>query len=196
MTGEERRQSILEAAIAVIARTSFERCTIAVISREAGVTEPLIYRHFTNKKGLQLAVLDNIHEALLEWINIIDRIPSPSFAEMRSYGELFHRDVQQNPARITVLLKAQGVEDSEVKEKVWEILKSLHTAWTRILAKVVDKKQLAGLLDVDIMAWLMTAWVSILSLLNQLGKKDEIPDEKVDQFAAFLDWAMENIKGS
>ena len=51
MTGQQRRQSIIEAAIAVIARTRFERCTVAVIAGEVGVAEPVIYRHFINKRA-------------------------------------------------------------------------------------------------------------------------------------------------
>lgn len=187
MSKEQRRQSILEAAIAVIARTSFERCTVAVIAGEVGITEPIIYRHFTNKRGLQLAVLDSIHETLLEWINAIDDIPTKSFAEIRVYGKRFHREVRKNPDRMTVILKAQSAEDPEVKQRVWALLKSLHTAWANILLKVAEQKQFAGYLDVDIMAWLMTGWVNNLFLLNHLGRPDEISEKQVDQFSKFLD---------
>lgn len=196
MTGEQRRQSIIEASIAVIARTSFERCTTAMIAKEAGVTEPLIYNHFSGKKALQLAVLDNILEDFLTWTDAIDDIPDMSFEQMRSYGKLFQRDIKKNPDRITVFFKAQCVEDPQVKDKVWELLKSIHTALVRILSKVVEPEWFAGLLDVEIIAWQLTAWVSNLSLLNQLGRHDEIPEEKVDQFAEFLDWVKGKVMES
>ncbi len=189
MTGEQRRQSIIRAATAVIARTSFERCTTAAIAKEAGVNESLIYNHFSGKKELQLAVLDSIHQALLSWMDVINEIPVVSFKEIREHGKRFGRDFKKNPEQMTVILKAQCVEDVRLKEKVWDVMKSLHTAWTRVLSKVV----VAGFPNVEIMAWLMTAWVSNLSLLNHLGRPDEISEEQIDQFSAFLDWARETV---
>ncbi len=193
MTGEQRRQSIIQAATAVIARTSFERCTTAAIAKEAGVNEALIYNHFSGKKELQLAGLDNIHKSLLGWMERIDDIPATSFKEIRAQGKAFWQDSKKNPDQMTVVLKAQCVEDTQIKEKVWEVMKSLHTAWTRVLSKVVGPDRFAGVLNVEIMAWLMTAWVSNLSLLNQLGRPDEISEKQVDQFSAFLDWARETV---
>ena len=187
MAVEQRRQSIIESAIAVIARTSFERCTVAVIAREVGVTEPIIYRHFTNKKGLQLAVLDSLYETFIGWIQLIDDIPAISFSEMRDYGKRFQHAVQDNPDRMIVMLKAQGAEDPDIKEKVWELLKSLHTAWVRIISKVFDRKISGSNIDVDIVAWLMTGWVNNLFLLNHLGRPDEIPEKQIDQFSKSLD---------
>ncbi len=187
MTGEQRRQSIIEATIAVIARTSFERCTIAVIAREVGVTEPVIYKHFTNKKGLQLAVLDSIYESLLGRVRLIDGIPSISFRQIRDYGKRFQHEVRTNPDRMTVMLKAQCVEDPDIKERVWELLKSLHTAWVQIISKVFDREIFGSDIDVEIVAWLMTGWVNNLFLLNHLGRPDEIPEKQIDQFSRSMD---------
>lgn len=193
MTGEQRRQSIIQAATAVIARTSMDLCTTAAIAKEAGVNEALIYNHFSSKKELQLAVLDSIHKTLLDWMEVIDEIPAASFKEIREHGKRFQQDAKKNPDKMTVILKAQCVEDAQLKEKVWEVIKSLHTAWTRVLSKVVNPDMFAGVLNVEIMAWLMTAWVSNLSLLNQLGRPDEISEKQVDQFSAFLDWVKETV---
>lgn len=187
MTKERRRQSIIEAAIAVIARTSFERCTVAVIARDVGVSEPVIYKHFTNKKGLQLAVLDSIYETFIDWIQLIDDIPSTSFSGIRDYGKRFQRALRNSPDRMIVMLKAQCAEDPDIKEKVWELLKSIHTAWVQIISKVFDRKRFGSDIDVEIVAWLMTGWVNNLFLLNHLGRPDEIPEKQVDQFSKSLD---------
>jgi AcrR family transcriptional regulator len=54
----ERRQAVLEAACEAFARSSYRGATTAEIAREAGITEPILYRHFGSKRDLYLACLD------------------------------------------------------------------------------------------------------------------------------------------
>jgi len=58
LPAEERRQAIVRAALRVFASTSYAGATTAEIAREAGVSEPMLYRHFTSKRDLWLACLD------------------------------------------------------------------------------------------------------------------------------------------
>jgi TetR/AcrR family transcriptional regulator len=54
----ERRQAILEAALGVFSQGSYAGATTAQIAREAGVSEPVLYRHFASKRDLYFACLD------------------------------------------------------------------------------------------------------------------------------------------
>ena len=54
----ERRDAILQAALRVFCSGSYTGTTTAEIAREAGVTEPVIYRHFASKRALWLACMD------------------------------------------------------------------------------------------------------------------------------------------
>ena len=54
----ERRAAVLDAACRVFSRGSYHGTTTADIAREAGVTEPILYRHFESKRDLYLACLD------------------------------------------------------------------------------------------------------------------------------------------
>lgn len=54
----ERRRAIVRAALRVFSSTSYAGATTAEIAREAGVTEPVLYRHFASKRDLWLACLD------------------------------------------------------------------------------------------------------------------------------------------
>jgi AcrR family transcriptional regulator len=58
LTGDERRQAVLETACRVFSKSSYRGATTAEIAREAGVTEPILYRHFGSKRDLYLACLD------------------------------------------------------------------------------------------------------------------------------------------
>lgn len=52
MSGDERRDSILESATAEFARTGYQGATISRIATEAGCSEPNLYKHFSDKRTL------------------------------------------------------------------------------------------------------------------------------------------------
>ena len=54
----ERRAAIVEAALRVFSEGSYAGATTAQIAREAGVSEPILYRHFASKRELYFACLD------------------------------------------------------------------------------------------------------------------------------------------
>ena len=58
LTAVERRQAELDTACRVFAVSSYRGATTAEIAREAGISEPILYRHFGSKRDLYLACLD------------------------------------------------------------------------------------------------------------------------------------------
>ena len=54
----ERRAAVLEQACEVFSRMSYRGATTAEIARAAGISEPILYRHFGSKRDLYLACLD------------------------------------------------------------------------------------------------------------------------------------------
>src|SRR5919198_3988205 len=58
LSAAERRSAIIEAALRVFSDGSYAGATTAEIAREAGVSEPLLYRHFSSKRALYFACLD------------------------------------------------------------------------------------------------------------------------------------------
>jgi len=58
LTADERRQAVLDTACRVFSRSSYRGATTAEIAREAGISEPILYRHFGSKRDLYLACLD------------------------------------------------------------------------------------------------------------------------------------------
>jgi TetR/AcrR family transcriptional regulator len=58
MTAPARREALIETACGVFARSSYRGTTTKAIAAEAGITEPILYRHFPSKRDLYLACLD------------------------------------------------------------------------------------------------------------------------------------------
>ena len=64
LTGEERRRSIIKAARPLFAEKGFHGTSIREIARAAGVSEALIYKHFTGKEAIYDELLDYAREML------------------------------------------------------------------------------------------------------------------------------------
>src|SRR3954454_7408519 len=61
----ERRRRIEEAAAKLFARRGFKAVTVEEIVREAGVTKPILYRHFESKQELCIALLERVRDELI-----------------------------------------------------------------------------------------------------------------------------------
>lgn len=70
MSGTDRRNQLLDAALEVFSRKGFEGTTTKEVAAAAGVTEAIIFRHFPTKQALYTAVLDHHVESgeLQEWL--------------------------------------------------------------------------------------------------------------------------------
>ncbi len=58
MTGQERRQAIIEAAVKLFSERGFRGVTTREIAAEVGVTEPVLYQHFPSKRDLYRAMIE------------------------------------------------------------------------------------------------------------------------------------------
>src|ERR687885_9750 len=59
MRPHERREQILLAARGVFAEEGYEGASVDELASRAGITKPIVYRHFRSKRGLYHAVLED-----------------------------------------------------------------------------------------------------------------------------------------
>ncbi|HKB94235.1 MAG TPA: TetR/AcrR family transcriptional regulator, partial [Gaiellaceae bacterium] len=64
MPAAERRLALVDTAIRLFTESSYRGTTTADIARAAGVSEPILYRHFDSKRDLYLAALDHVWETV------------------------------------------------------------------------------------------------------------------------------------
>ena len=58
MTGDARREQILQTAVSLFAQKGFKGTTTKEIAAAAGVSEAMVFRHFASKDELYAAILD------------------------------------------------------------------------------------------------------------------------------------------
>ena len=58
MTGEQRREQLLDATKAIVVEDGFHAVSIEAVARRAGITRPIVYGHFDDLRGLLEALVD------------------------------------------------------------------------------------------------------------------------------------------
>ena len=82
MKAADRRAQLLEVARRVFGTSGFHAVSMEAVAKEAGVTKPILYDHFSSKKDLYLALIDadlavlhdNVRQALDSPIGNRERI--------------------------------------------------------------------------------------------------------------------------
>lgn len=74
----QRREQLIESATGLFARFGYDGTTTAAIAAEAGITEPVLYRHFASKQDLFVAVVQALSDTMTaRWQAICDLPLSP-----------------------------------------------------------------------------------------------------------------------
>jgi AcrR family transcriptional regulator len=64
LSASDRRERLLDAALPLFARHGYGGTGTRPLAQAAGVTEPILYRHFANKADLFVAVLGRVEERI------------------------------------------------------------------------------------------------------------------------------------
>lgn len=81
MPPAERREQLLDTVLRVIAEQGVHKVSIDVVAREAGVTRPVVYAHFTDSNALLRASLDREEQgALAQMAQVLPDGAETSFA--------------------------------------------------------------------------------------------------------------------
>lgn len=120
MTGEERRAQIVRTALDLFAKDGFRGTTTRELASAVGVSEPVLYQHFANKKELYTAIVQDVCLHGMEEFG--DRLATALHEEdmqacLRKLGELVLSWYLDDPRPIRLLLFS-ALEGHELAE-IW-----------------------------------------------------------------------------
>lgn len=166
----ERRQALIDAALRVFSTGSYAGATTADIAREAGVSEPILYRHFPSKRELYIACLDEVwrrtreqFEANLAQLGDRDAIKALGMA---LFGMQRLRIL---PTNLWIQALTEAGEDPEIKKYLRKYVRELHD----FIADAIRHGQHAGGVnnerDAEAEAWIFVAGSLLLTVADRLG---------------------------
>jgi len=188
MAAADRRRSLVETAIRLFSEGSYRGTTTAEIARAAGVSEPILYRHFASKRDLYLAALDHVwSRARAAWEETLETTADVREAfESMGAGHVSVRDCKFQMAELWVQALGEAAEDPELRKHLRRHMREVHD----FIAAVIRRGQEQGVLhagrDADAEAWTFLAG----GVLGMVGRRIGLLDEaEVKQIrSARLDW--------
>ena len=169
LPAEARRASVLAAACGLFASRSFRGTTTADIAREAGVTEPVLYRHVSSKCDLYLACMEWNWEQVKElWAERLAAEPDPALW-LSAMGRAFVESEAERP-RVSPMW-VQALAESSEHEAVAAFMRAHMREVHEHVAGVIRQAQQAGGVaaerDPDAEAWIFIA-LGLLSMASEV----------------------------
>lgn len=167
----ERRQALVETALRVFSEGSYRGATTAEIARAAGVSEPILYRHFASKRDLYFACIDEAWERLRAlWEETIASEPDPAkWMQVMAKSYICLRDAKSAVVVSDLWMQAvvEAGDDAEVRKFLKRHMREVHD----YMADVIREVQAAGVInparDADAEAWISLAG----GLLGTIGRR-------------------------
>jgi AcrR family transcriptional regulator len=79
MRAKDRRRQLLEVAAGLFAARGFRGTTTAELAKAAGITEPILYRHFDNKLDLFITLIEEVgREVIYGWQTALKGVDDPA----------------------------------------------------------------------------------------------------------------------
>jgi TetR/AcrR family transcriptional regulator len=168
LSGQERRQAVLEAACRVFFHSSYRGATTAQIAQEAGVSEPILYRHFASKRDLYVACLG------LAWQRLRDRFEEAIADEEDPKGAFgcIVRTYFSGPERgmlVNLWIQAltEAAEEPEIRRFLRRQMREVHD----YVADAIREGQRIGVIHEDrdpgAEAWIFLAGGLLLRAVDQ-----------------------------
>jgi AcrR family transcriptional regulator len=172
LSGPERRAAVVETACRVFAKSSYRASTTALIARETGVTEPVLYRHFASKRELYLACLDSVWEQVRTlWENAIEREQDPA-NWLKAIGKAYLE--ARASARIVLVdlwiqALTEAADDPEIRRALRQQVHDVHGFVADLIRRAQEDGGVLRDRDPDAEAWIFISLGLLSTIDHRLG---------------------------
>lgn len=188
----QRREQLIEVATKIFAKWGYEGGTTAAIAEAAGVTEPILYRHFASKQELFVAITRAMSvQTLRRWQELTQNAGSAT-EKIRTVAREFPNHIRANEDAYHVI---HGALATSRDRKVLAVMKEHYAEIERFFSKIVTDGQKAGefRLDLDprVPAWqLINVGIGYAMIALNLQQFDHFSVE------AAIEFILRGLKGA
>gem|GEM_PF-339850 len=152
----KRREQLLDVAAELFAKEGYARATTAQLAKAAGVTEPIIYRHFASKRDLFVALVERTaDQTLQQWEELLKSAMDPA--------ERLRRLTDENPMTsergrlpYRVFLQAiTEVNDPIVRKAVNAHIRDLHAFVAGEVRRAQEERKVTKIFSDELLAWVL-----------------------------------------
>ncbi len=170
MRKADRKRQLLAHAKQLFVTLGYQDTTTEKIAGAAGVSEPVLYRHFESKKALFLEVLHEIREATLTRWHAETATLSDPLAKLHAIADIYLGSTREHALEFQIMHRTL-IETND--EEISAFLRSFYLDSETLLAQVIGAGQQTGVfrrnLDPRVGAWEMIRCALGYTLTLPLG---------------------------
>ncbi|RJP15579.1 MAG: TetR/AcrR family transcriptional regulator [Candidatus Abyssobacteria bacterium SURF_5] len=166
-----RREQILKAATHVFARENYHGATTAKIAAAAGITEPVIYTYFANKRDLFLEVLRKSRADIFTWNEEVLREHDDPIQRYKVYTDKYkHYVTKVNRDSAMMWAVAASVNDPEIKAEIRESDEEVLNQLTNDIRRTMEEGKITSRHAPQVLARIIHGVNSHLAWLILVGE--------------------------
>lgn len=133
--GRATRAQLIDAAAAALAEAGYAGTSMRTVADRAGVRLSLVHYHFGSKRGLLIAVMDELTATLLDRQGAMFADDRPFAEQWRTACAYLREDVGSGYVRILWELWAAGLADAELAER-W---RTTQRGWRELIVARIER---------------------------------------------------------
>ncbi len=182
LPASERKAALLDTACGIFACGSYRGTTTAEIAREAGVTEPILYRHFDSKRALYLACLDQAWgrvQAL--WEDAIAGEPHPSrWLHAMGFAYLSAKDKGIRLVDLWIQALTEASADPEIRRALRRQIRAVHDFVRDVIVRAQEAGAMVADRDAEAEAWIFLS----IGLLGTIDRRLKLLEGDFDRIVS------------
>jgi AcrR family transcriptional regulator len=184
--GRATRQAILEAAEQVFGEYSYDRASIAEITRRAGVAQGTFYVYFPDKKTAFIELVHTLNRNLRHAISeAVAGLDSRFDIERIGFKTFFEYVVKHRP--LYRVVRESEFVDAETHK--WHY-QTLAAGYIRGLEAAQDKGEIATHVSAETMAWVLMGVAELIGARYVQWEGRPPPEEVLDEVMTFISCAL------
>jgi AcrR family transcriptional regulator len=180
---EQQRQRLIDAAFRALAKSNYEKTSVADVVREAGMSSRSFYQHFSSKEDLVAAIVREQGDHFLAeiWSVMSDTLDPLARADraLRAFLELF-------PNQAVDLERLGGEAGQQVREARREYVRAMTDLVLRWLERLREQGQVSRVPDRTAIEFALTGIEGISFRYYSEGRREELLAMRPSLLRVFL----------
>ncbi len=152
----QRKEQLLDRASELFARHGYARATTAELAKAAGVTEPILYRHFDSKRELFVALIERAgRRTIANWEQHLAGAADPAERLKRLLGDNPMVTSEGRHDYLVLLQAITEVDDGAIHAAITTTFRNLHQFLQKELEQAQSDHKVTSRFSAELIAWLL-----------------------------------------
>lgn len=171
LSGDIRREQIVDAALRIIAKRGVKSLTTAAIAEDVGVSEANLYRHYKGKHEILRGTVEKVGEGILRNLDAVSEMPEVTAIERLKRLFMLHLEYLERNEGIPRLIFSEEIHIGD--EKIKAMLLKTIGLYSAGLESLIKEGQKANIIKKDLghssAAAMFMGMIQILTMKWSLG---------------------------